>query len=459
MNIIKWLPLAALLFPITEFQTHAQVLVDTAKIHRYLSIQQKQLGFNGVVCIARQGRILYEGSFGKASYELHVPMDATAVFKIASISKPFTAMLTLLACDEGRLRESDSLGKFYPQLTDTTWQRITIRQLLMHRSGIPHNEGIVQYWQEKAFLPLDRKQCLSEIFGMSLLFDTGTETHYSSPGYFLLADILEQLYRRPYAILLREKITGPLVMQQTGVYDGRAIVPSMATGYHQRGDSLIMAPHRDPSLMKGSGNLYASAADLTTWLSSFGGDRRPPAVVSKLFDEQMTSPMADDERYGYGWYHRPAVGSTEAAWYHGGGTFGCSAMVVWYPADQTSIVLLSNVSILPVNNLWADLERIILGQPFDLPRDYTKLELSTVQLSGFAGTYTAQGMELLVILHEGQLVAKLAGNPPFGLHATGPVVFFGPKAGVRLTFLKDERGQITGLVAERDGRPITFEKK
>lgn len=294
--MIKWLPLPSLLILMAGLPTRAQV--DTAKIQQYLSIQQKQLGFNGVVCIARQGHILYEGSFGKASYELGVPMDTMTVFKIASISKPFTAMQTLLACEEGLLLESDSIGKFYPQLTDTTWRSITIRQLLLHQSGIPHNEGIPRYWQEKAFLPLDRERCLSEIFGMTLLFNPGTETHYASPGYFLLADILEQLYRKPYAALLKEKITDPLAMPHTGMYDGRAIIPGMAAGYHLLVGGLIVAPHRDPSLMKGSGNLYASARDLTTWLSSFGGDKWPPTAMSKLFDGQMAIPMADGERDG-----------------------------------------------------------------------------------------------------------------------------------------------------------------
>jgi len=436
-----------------------QPAIDTAAIQTYFSTQQEQIGFSGVVRITRRGDALYERAYGLASHELGTPMKTTDVFRIASISKPFTAMLTLLACKEGLLREDDSIGRFYPQLTDSVWRGITIRQLLTHRSGIPHNDGIADYWREKAFLPLDRERCLSEIFVMELGSSPGEKSHYSSPGYFLLADILEQVYNQLYAALVSEKITVPLSMSSTGVYDGRTIVPGMVTGYHQLGNRLMVAPYRDPSLMKGSGNLYASAGDLTDWLSSLGNGRWPEDVVSKLFDAGSTLPMANADRYGYGFYYRQGVDGQKPAWYHGGGTFGCSAIAVWYPEDQTSIVLLSNVSVIPVNRLWADLENILNGSTPNLPRQYSNAQLTDSALNRLAGTYTAQGMDLSVVAHQGQLYAKLGGNPLFELKATGTMAFFGPKAGVYVTFQADSLGNITGLIAERDGKPLTFERK
>lgn len=452
-------PLLAVWLMLTGLTGVGQTDIDTAKIHAYVSVQQQQLGFSGVLRITRQGHVLYERAYGMASHELGIPMETNRVFRIASISKPFTAMLTLFACEEGLLSEGDSIGRFYPQLTDPVWRSITIRQLLTHRSGIPHNEGIADYWKEKAFLPLDRERCLSELFAMKLLSVPGTQTHYSSPGYFLLADILEQLYRKPYAELLKEKITAPLSMNSTGVYDGRAIVSGMVTGYQLIGNRLLVAPHRDPSLMKGSGNLYASAGDLAGWLSGFDTGRWPVGVVAKLFDEQSIVPMADGDNYGYGFYNRPGDGGLKPAWYHGGGTFGCSALAVWYPEDQMSVILLSNVSVLPVNRLWADLEKIMDGETPDLPQAYLEQQLSDTAMTKFTGTYEAQGMNLFITAHDGQLYAKLGGNPPFELRATGPMEYFGPKAGVRVTFHRDSKGKLTGLTAERDGKPITFEKK
>ncbi len=436
-----------------------QPRIDTATIHAYLSTQQEQVGFSGVVRITQQGNILYERAYGMASHELGIPMETTAVFRIASISKPFTAMLILLACEEGLLSEDDSIGRFYPQLTDPVWRSITVQQLLTHRSGIPHNEGIANYWQEKSFLPLNRERCLSELFAMKLLSVPGAEPHYSSPGYFLLADMLEQLYGKSYASLVNEKITVPLSMTCTGVYDGRAIVYGMVAGYHRIGDRLMIAPYRDPSLMKGSGNLYASATDLSNWLFAFGIGRWPEGAISKLFDVQLTALMANGDSYGYGFYHRPGDGHLKPAWYHGGGTFGCSALAVWYPEDQMSIVLLSNVSVLPVNRLWADLEKIMNGHAPDLPLQYSEERLSDSVLMRFVGMYAAQGMDLAIFAHQEHLYAKLGNNPPFELKPTGAMGFFGPKAGVHVTFRADRNGNIIGLVAERDGKPITFEKK
>ncbi|SEK17625.1 serine hydrolase domain-containing protein [Parapedobacter koreensis] len=456
--MIRKITCAALLM-LVGFMGVGQPVIDTAAVHAYFSMQQEQIGFNGVVRITRRDRVLYEMAYGLASHELGTPMKTTDVFRIASISKPFTAILTLLACKEGLLREDDSIGRFYPQFTDPVWQGITIRQLLTHQSGIPHNEGIADYWREKAFLPLDRERCLSELFAMELLFAPGENSHYSSPGYFLLADILEQVYNQSYAALVSEKITAPLSMGSTGVYDGRTIVPGMVTGYHQIGNRLIAAPYRDPSLMKGSGNLYTSAADLADWLFSLGNGRWPEDVVSKLFEVESTVPMANADRYGYGFYYRQGADHQKAAWYHGGGTFGCSAIAVWYPEDQASIVVLSNVSVLPVNRLWVDLEGILSGFVPDMPRQYSNIQLTDSALNRLAGTYAAQGAELSVIAHQGQLYAKLGANPPFELKATGTMTFFGPKAGVRITFRTGPLGNITGLIAERDGKPLTFERK
>ncbi len=437
----------------------AQPAIDTAALQAYLSMQQERVGFSGVIRITRRGDALYERAFGMSSIEHGTPMKTTDVFRIASISKPFTALLTLLACHEGRLSKQDSFGKFYPRLSDPAWRRITIGQLLTHRSGIPHNEGIAAYWQEKAFLPLDRERCLSEIFGMALLSVPGERSHYSSPGYFLLADILEQVYGKPYAALISEKVTAPLALAHTGVYDGRTIVPGMVSGYHRIGGRLLVAPHRDPSLMKGSGNLYASAANLADWLASLGDGRWPADVVAMLLDTASTVPMADGDRYGYGFYHRKGRDDRKSAWYHGGGTYGSSALAVWYPEERLSIVLLSNVSVMPVNQLWNDLEKIMDGFKPDLPDSFSHERLPDSVLMRFAGTYAAQGMQLSIAVHEHRLYAKLGGNPTFELRSVGDMAFFGPEVGVHFTFRSDHLGTITGLVAERDGKPITFERK
>lgn len=178
-----------------------------------------------------------------------------------------------------------------------------------------------------------------------------------------------------------------------------------------------------------------------------------------LLDTASTVPMTNGDRYAHGFYYRKGQDNRKAAWYHGGGTFGCSALAVWYPEEQLSIVLLSNVSVMPVNQLWADPEKILNGITPDLPESFSHEQLPDSALMRFAGTYAALGTELSITVHERQLYAKLAGNPAFELKPMGATVFFGPKVGVRITFQIGPIGAVVGLVAEHEGKPLTFERK
>lgn len=428
-------------------------------LEEYLNVQQQRIGFAGSVLVVCQDSTWYEKHMGFASLELEVPLDENSVFRIASISKTFTAMLVALAVAEGKLSYEDSIATFFPRLPDSLWRQITIDQLLSHRSGIPHNEGIKDYWPVISRLSLDKNRALAEILKMELLFRPGERFHYSSPGYFLLARILEAAYRRPYAVLLEEKIIGPLGMDRTGVFTNTRLIPGMVSGYHLLENSPVVAPYRDASLMAGSGDLFATARDLATWAQSFDQDRWPGEIKEKLFSPHGKSGTPADRLYGYGWYIRPAAGDRKLAWYHGGGSFGCSALLAHYPAEKLSVVILSNLSTLPVNELWEDMEKILFGQPFEMPRVKKELPLPEEELRKFTGRYQAKNGALLqLFMHQEQLYAKLGDNPPFRLFAEGSGRFYGKKADVQFTFTTGDEGKITGLAATRKGQEIRFIK-
>ncbi|MRG43841.1 serine hydrolase [Chitinophaga sp. SYP-B3965] len=377
---------------------------------QYMQIQHERLGFSGILLVAKHDKVLYQQTIGMASVELNVPISIDNKFRIASVTKSFTAWLIVQAAKEGKLRLTDSLSSYIPN----RWPKITIEELLTHTSGIPHNEGITDYWTIKSRLPLTKEQALAEILQMKLL-EKGT--HYSSPGYFLLACILEKVYKNSYENILRSK----LPLKSTGVYNMQTIFPSMTTGYHMMGDSLITAPYRDASLMKGSGDVYTTAKDLLLWNNTCND-------------------------YTYGWTKEGD------AYYHGGGSFGCSAINVVYPKDSISIILLSNVSAMPVNEMWHDIEKIIFNRPFEMPQINTPIKIADP--AKFAGRYET----LQIINVNEKLYAKLGSNPAFEIFASGPLEFFGKKVNIRLIFEQDSTGRITGLKAEGNGRTLQFNK-
>ena len=430
-------------------------------LKHYLTIQQKRIGFNGVVLIAKNDQILNSEIIGKASFELNVPLTINSGFKIASISKTFTAMLVVMAANEGKLHLKDSLATFFPELKEPSWRKITIDQLLSHRSGIPHNGGITDYGLLKSKLALNNQQALDEIFKMKLLFEPGTDVKYTSPGYYLLAAILEKTYQQSYAAILKAKVTNRLNMTRTGVCSTAEIIPGMSASYHLLGDSLIVAPYRDFSLMKGSGDLYATAGDLLKWTSSFFGNTWSNKIKSQIFTDHTSKGVhGNDDHYGYGWFIRPGNKDHKPAYYVGGGTFGCSAITVWYPAEKISIVILSNISVLPTNELWADIEKIIFDQPFELPQLKKDLKLNAGQLKKFEGSYvTAQGMELNITADKEHLYTQLGSNPLFEIYPETALKFYGKKVNVTFTFQVNDEGFINGLVTEGRGKIVTFNKK
>ncbi|GAB2801633.1 hypothetical protein GCM10027275_54670 [Rhabdobacter roseus] len=397
-------------------------------------------------------------TIGLASVELAAPIRTSSRFRIASITKQFTAALVVKAVEDGKLHLDAPLSRFFPE-APAPWHSITLHQLLTHTAGIPHNEGIRDYWAVKSRLPLSASQAQAEIFGMPLLFPPGTGTHYSSPGYFLLATILEQIYQDSFANILDKHVLEPLDMRASGLYSSGRVVPLMTSGYHLAGDSLQVAPYRDMSLMKGSGDLYTSAADLVRWNAHLmEGTWTSPKVTERLFSVQNPGSVnGHTDPYGYGWYLRGASGVLPEARYTGGGTFGCSALSVMYPRTKTSLIILSNVSTLPVNQLWADLEKIMLELPFSMPELLEAQVPSQQDITQLPGAYqTTSGQVLRILTADGKLYAKLGGNPPFELFKSAELRFFGKKVSVTFTFQRNDEGTIASVSADGRGQNILF---
>ncbi|RZJ64857.1 MAG: class A beta-lactamase-related serine hydrolase, partial [Flavobacterium sp.] len=337
---------------------------------------------------------------------------------------------------------------------------ITIDQLLSHRSGIPHNEGIAGYWTEKSTINYARVPAMKEIFSLKLEFKPSSQTKYSSPGYFILASILENLYGKSYGVLIHEMIGTPLKLELTGQLDNSTIIPGLVSGYLHSEDKLAMAPYRSYSLMKGSGNLYASAADLITFLNSFDNQQWPGSLEKEMFAAHSQQSVERGDLYGYGWFIREKNADRPKAFYHGGGSFGVSALMAWYPLEKMSIVILSNVSVLPVNNIWSDIENIVLNKQFDLPVIKPNMPIAAKTLESVAGIYIASnGMELQVFAQKGKLYAKMGSNPQFEIFQESMLSFYGKKVAIDLIFELDKSGMAKSINAKGMGQEFKFSRK
>lgn len=432
-------------------------------LQSYLAVEEERLSFSGVCLIAKGGQIQYHQAFGQASIELNARLEVDHRFRVASISKSFTALLIGIAVDEGRLKLGDQIATYLPAFKGEIWDKITVEQLLTHTSGIPHHKGMENYWTIQSRLSLPVSKVLEAIREMELQFEPGTNFLYSSPGYFLLATILEKVYQMPLRQLWDQKIGQAIDLANTGFYDNQIIVPQLTNGYHLMPDNqLISAPYRDFSTLKGGGDMYSSTSDLNRWNQYILQQLKEPGFIAAAVRPKngFVAKRHEAAQYGYGWFIRATDESRPLTYFHGGGTFGCSALSAVYPEEEVSIIILSNVSGLPIDMIWQNVERITFGLPFELPKIPLSQALSPPSLQPYIGNYasTDGGQRLRVFIHDEKLFAQLQGRPPFILSPTQVHQFYGNKVDITFTFQLGGDKQVIGLKAEGRGRTFSFEK-
>lgn len=435
--------------------SHLQGQTQDEKLDHYLNYLHTQKHFSGEILVAKGKNILFDQAIGLASREHNLPLKTGVKYSIASITKTFTAALIIMAEKESRLKANDKAIDYIPGLSEK-FRDITLHQLLRHTSGLVHNEGIPDYWLVKSKLQMTEENMLEEINQSELLFTPGEKMHYSSPGYYLLALVLEKVYEKNYEKILSEKILEPLQMAETGVNDHLKILPGMASGYHLvTDDSLVVAPYRNYSMLKGAGDLYSTSEDLLKWTHSF--------LSKKTMTEEMIARIfashegGSEKKYGYGWYIGEGM---PQKYFHGGGTWGFSTQITFFPKEKIQVIVLSNVSALPVGKISDDVAKIALGQPFKMPEVKKQLVFRGEDLKKYSGQYVSDSgkMKLEVICSEQGLFAQLAGNPPFQIYPKEEGGFFGKKVDIDFTF-ETQGEQITGLKAERMGQSFHFTRQ
>jgi CubicO group peptidase (beta-lactamase class C family) len=266
------------------------------KIDALISAYNSADNFNGVVLVSEKGKIILKKAYGIADRELNVPMTVEMKFKIASISKPFTAMMILQLVNEGVIELDGKITDYIPDYRGEKGDSITIEQLLTHTSGIlqnldPEQEAI----QERLYHSLrDMVRYAEEA---DLYFEPGTGFHYSNLAYNLLACIAESVTGMPFDKLLQERIFEPLEMTHTKQYQAGDIEKNLSKGYEYKLLSgYENASSYDPSYTVGPGGLISDAGDLFKFDQALYARR----LLSKDLYRKMFTPTRYGS-YGYGW--------------------------------------------------------------------------------------------------------------------------------------------------------------
>lgn len=313
------------------------------------------------VLVRRDGRTVFEGSYGVRDLRTLAKIDARTNFRLASFTKQFTAMAAMLLVHDGKLRYDQRLTDIFPEFP-AYGSGIKVQHLLTHTSGLPDYEDLMDE-KEKA-----RGQIWSPVHQiqdeevLTLLeqkadpkFAPGTAWAYRNSGYVVLGMIVARVSGEPFEKFLRDRIFAPLQMNDSLAFvNGKNAVSNRAYGHAKEQGGFVETDQSTTSATLGDGGVYSNLTDLARWdaalenHSLLGEPEIQAAMIPARLNDGSAPAGRGDEMveagqpvsYGFGWFLNPYQG--HARMWHTGSTQGFRTVIERFTTDKLTIIVLSN---------------------------------------------------------------------------------------------------------------------
>jgi len=424
--------LAVSLLAVSRAQT-----LDTDTLDTFLDrLAAKQKGM-GSLAILKDGQPLYRHAFGYSSVdgENRRPSTTATKYRIASITKTYTAVMIYQLVEEGRLTLGDTLDRFFPQVPNAS--RITVAQILGHRSGI-HDLEADGSWGKQA---RTKDEIVARIAQGQPDFEPDTQHRYSNAGYILLGYIVERAGGQPYRDALTARITSKLGLHDTYFLDrGTADAGRNESLSYRYIGGFKEAAELDFSVPGGAGSIVSTPTDMAVFIQALFDLK----LVSKERLAQM-STMRDGE--GMGMEPFSFAGLTCLG--HTGGSGSSGAWLMYCPADRLALAYATNMKIYPVVDIVRGIVDVYRHRPFEIPT-FEAVQVSPEILDRYVGVYSAPGAPVkLTITRQGSTLYFQPGTQSaVPLEATAqdafkidPGVFFTFDAANRQMTIKRPNGE------------------
>jgi CubicO group peptidase (beta-lactamase class C family) len=337
------------------------------------------------------GELIHSRGIGTLRLDQEATPTASSVFRIASMTKSFTAATVLSLRDEGLLRLDDPIADYVPELATLRYPtsdspRITIRHLLTMTAGFPTDDP---WGDRQQGLDLDEFRALLAR-GLSFAWTPGTRFEYSNTGYGILGRLITSVAGREYREVVRARFLGPLGMDSTGYLEAEVPEARKALGYLWRNDAYVPEPMDGYGALASMGGIFTTVEDLAKWVSGFL-DAMPPRdgpegshPLGRASRREMQQPMVpagfrvsqaaadaptDVEFMSYGF----GLFMVDDARYgrfigHGGGYPGFGSGMRWHHPSGLGVVALTNHRYGPGVPLARDILNELLRAEFVTPR-------------------------------------------------------------------------------------------
>ena len=379
------------------------------------------------IAVVQDGHVVFLRAYGMADISKGIANTPDTIFRLASITKTFTAVAVLQLVEQGKIGLDDPLSQYIAEFPSAN--RIRIRHLLSHTAGIPD------------FVPYD------QLKKMSLEFEPGSRINYSNNGYAVLGRVIEKVSGEAWDEYLRGHIFQPFGMRHTG-YDRTPDLPGRATGYLlDSGGAYQPIAAQEALGAYAAGGLYSTVGDMAIWAGALASGKllRPETL------ERASTPvvLAEGRRiaYGLGWMTSLYRGLREVG--HGGDITGFNTYFARYPDEKLAVIVLSNVGMRPPGPLptSADLahriSEIWLADRMQKADAAPEVKVDPATLESYTGRYRVDAPEVIirntgshiVITREGDHLMAEANGMKLALAAKSETVFQAPGSPAELTFV------------------------
>jgi D-alanyl-D-alanine carboxypeptidase len=317
--------------------------------------------YSGVVRVSKGDDVLFHRAYGKSSIETATDVRLDTPFRIASISKLFTAVAIARLAEQGRIDHDATIHAYLPDYAGDGGAVVTVRQLLTHTSGIANSDAVETFEQAVAEgmplyqLPATSQQIVQRYASGRLVHPPGTHFDYNNADYFILGRIIEQITGEAYASALKHLVLDPVGLDATGMMDWRSLAPVVAAGYLRVGPG---APYiRELPVYHenwgAAGGLYSTSEDLARFSDALFAGR---IVGAESLARLLT---VDRDEYAHGLWVAPIAvrGRPDRVAHRPGQIMGANTTLLRYIDDGLTVIMLSNTDITPMDDTAFEIAR------------------------------------------------------------------------------------------------------
>jgi CubicO group peptidase (beta-lactamase class C family) len=370
------------------------------------------------------------------------PPDGDTVYEIGSITKTFTATLLAEAVQAGHVTLDTPLQKLLPdfRIPARHGRQITLGEIGTQHSGLPRLPANLQPKDTaNPYADYDAARAKAFLAGYELSRDPGSSYEYSNLAFGLLGYALAQSANKTYGALTEQEILQPLLMTMSGTALTDEMRAHLAPGHDEDGHP---AENWDFDALAGAGAIRSTANDMLRYLKANMGPAAGPLALAMKSAQAPLASLDGHARIGLAW-----MTTDKGIVWHNGGTGGYRSFIGWSSDKQHGVVILSNSAV-----ELDDLGFATLLADAPLAPAHKAVALQAASLDPYAGTYALSDRFRLKVFRAGdQLQAQATGQGAFPIYASGPDEFFARIASIGISFVRDAKGDVSGLVLHQNG--------